>query len=64
MSSRHQDPVSISQISWEIWAAGSGLATKAGTQVCAFYNKMPVTPRDFGFSELYLMQAKAQKQTQ
>jgi hypothetical protein len=56
---RYRDPGSITQISWEIWAAGVGLSTKAGTQVYAYYNKTPVTPRDFGFSELYLIQARA-----
>jgi hypothetical protein len=56
---RYKDPGSITQISWEIWAAGVGLSTRAGTQVYAYYNKTPVTPRDFGFSELYLIQARA-----
>jgi len=55
---RDRNPGNITQISWEIWAAGSGLATKAGTQAYAYYNKTPVTPRDFGFSELYLIQAR------
>ena len=56
---RERDPGEISQISWEIWAAGDGITTKAVTQYHALYNITPVTPRDFGFSELYLIQAKS-----
>jgi hypothetical protein len=55
---RYRDPGDITRISWEIWAAGAGLSTGAGTQIYAYYNKTPVTPRDFGFSELYLIQAR------
>ncbi|MEM3395329.1 MAG: hypothetical protein QXT12_04895 [Nitrososphaerota archaeon] len=44
---------------WEIWAAGAGLATRAITQFNVYYNKNPVTPRDFGFTELYILRVTA-----
>ena len=58
---RLRDPGEISRISWEIWAAGEGLASKAVTQYHALYDRTPVTPRDFGFTELYLIQARGEE---
>lgn len=58
---RQRDPGDASQINWEIWAAGEGLSSKAVTQYYALYNQTPVTPRDFGFTELYLIQARGEE---
>lgn len=46
-------------LKWEIWAAGAGLSTRAITQFNAYYNENPVTPRDFGFTELYILRVIA-----
>jgi len=44
-----------SSVSFSIWAAGAGLTTKLYTQRHTIMDKNPIYPRDFGFSELYLV---------
>ena len=52
---RIRDAPESSQVSWSIWAAGSGLSTAAYTQRHTYYTTNPVYPKDFGFGELYLI---------
>jgi len=54
-SSRLRDVAPSSTLNWEIWAAGTGLATAAYTQRYTYYTKNPVYPKDFGYGELYLI---------
>jgi hypothetical protein len=56
---RLRDVAPSTTLNWEIWAAGSGLATVAYTQRHTYYTKNPVYPKDFGFSELYLLDINA-----
>jgi hypothetical protein len=56
---RLRDVEPSTTLNWEIWAAGTGLATAAYTQRHAYYTKNPVYPKDFGFSELYLLDINA-----
>ncbi|MCD6260169.1 MAG: hypothetical protein J7J28_00010 [Thaumarchaeota archaeon] len=58
---RNRDPGELSQISWEIWGAGDGLASGAYTQYQALFDNPEITPRDLGFTELYLLKAKAEE---
>jgi len=57
---RNRDPGELSRISWEIWGAGDGLASGAYTQYQALFDNPEITPRDLGFTELYLLKAKAE----
>jgi hypothetical protein len=52
---RLKDTTQSETLNWEIWAAGTGLATAAYTQRYTYYTKNPVYPKDFGFGELYLI---------
>ncbi|MEM4591727.1 MAG: hypothetical protein QW555_07865 [Nitrososphaerota archaeon] len=52
---RIRDAIEAPQVSWSIWAAGSGLSTRAYTQRYVYMTKNPIYPADFGFSELYLV---------
>jgi hypothetical protein len=52
---RLRDVAQSETLNWEIWAAGTGLATAAYTQRYTYYTKNPVYPKDFGFGELYLI---------
>jgi hypothetical protein len=56
---RLRDVAQSETLNWEIWAAGTGLATAAYTQRYTHYTKNPVYPKDFGFSELYLLDINA-----
>jgi len=58
---RNRDPGELSQISWEIWGAGEGLASGAYTQYQALFDNPEITPRDLGFTELYLLKARAEE---
>ena len=58
---RDRDPGELSQISWEIWGAGEGLASGAYTQYQALFDNPEITPRDLGFTELYLLKARAEE---
>ena len=58
---RIRDAPASDTVSWSIWAAGSGLATAVYTQKHIYYVKNPVTPKDFGFTELYLIQARGEE---
>ncbi len=44
---------------WRIWAVGNGRASWARIQRHEYYNVNPVHPRDFGFTELYLISVKS-----
>lgn len=57
--SRLRNSLTMKKIRWEIWGAGAGLSTKALTQIHAYYNVNPVRPRDFGFTELYILRITA-----
>jgi hypothetical protein len=50
-----RDVAQSTTLNWEIWAAGTGLATVAYTQRHTYYTTNPVYPKDFGFGELYLI---------
>jgi hypothetical protein len=52
---RLKDTAPSTTLNWEIWTAGSGLATAAYTQRYIYYTNNPVYPKDFGFGELYLI---------
>jgi hypothetical protein len=52
---RLRDVAQSTTLNWEIWAAGTGLATAAYTQRHTYYTTNPVYPKDFGFGELYLI---------
>jgi hypothetical protein len=52
---RLRDVAQSTTLNWEIWAAGTGLATAAYTQRQTYYTTNPVYPKDFGFGELYLI---------
>ncbi|MEM4189325.1 MAG: hypothetical protein QW544_02255 [Candidatus Caldarchaeum sp.] len=52
---RLRDTPPSNNLNWSIWAAGSGLATASYTQRYIYYTVNPVTPKEFGFSELYLV---------
>jgi len=52
---RERDTPQSNTVSFSVWAAGSGLATKCFTQRHTIMDKNPIYPRDFGFSELYLV---------
>jgi hypothetical protein len=52
---RLRDVAQSTTLNWEIWAAGTGLATVAYTQRHTYYTTNPVYPKDFGFGELYLI---------
>ena len=58
---RNRDPGELSQIGWEIWGAGEGLASGAYTQYQALFDNPEITPRDLGFTELYLLKARAEE---
>ncbi|MEM0478355.1 MAG: hypothetical protein QXN77_08150 [Candidatus Caldarchaeum sp.] len=55
---RLRNTINLPQVSWSIWAAGSGLSTRAYTQRYVYMTKNPVYPSDFGYSELYLVMAE------
>lgn len=38
---------------------GNGAYNQTSYEPCIYYDKNPVTPRDFGFTELYLMRVRA-----
>jgi hypothetical protein len=52
---RLRDVEPSATLRWEIWAAGTGLATVAYTQRHTYYTTNPVYPKDFGYGELYLI---------
>jgi hypothetical protein len=52
---RLRDVEPSTTLNWEIWAAGTGLATVVYTQRHTYYTTNPVYPKDFGYGELYLI---------
>ncbi len=47
-------PEQTNNLTWQVWANGSGLADKYVVQRYSYFSKKDITPKDFGAAELFL----------